>query len=1168
MLRITNISKNFIVLSIFFILVLNILIPIIQADNNIKSSGFSKGISFTNVLPIKKVTLINFDKEGLVDDFAYLSAIPTSIYYDIQNNQIISHPVLFYEDEYDITEEKEKSLNAFQGLKFFMDDWMNYSNGNLDQMTLINKDQKEIPSNWNSENVFSINSNSAYEIASDLALYDWSYSDNAVIAIIDDEFEKSEKEISNITEGILDKADVKRLTITMPQLNQITPQFEDFDVPEGYKYLKSNLWYNCFYIKPKFTTSLGLPPINITIPPGDPNIELFCRYNDEWMQVAATFGWNAVYGMKIEEAASYIYENGPWKLSVTDVPTHEIETDGPTKEKHKDKLFSEVGRYGTFLEALKNIFDTQYNVDISMYPGKVINIPDLTPFGVRNATFKLTWDDPSITLGFSLIGPGGEEVLSVLEDDAEYQEMFLDQLGECLDGENYKISVFVMDDIDRQINFKVEYTMKQGLTEKKANALTSATEGAILASMMNAPLLYIKSTELPRSTKDTLYQLGVEHISIIDIGGSLVSEVKQKIKDIAKIDNYFIDLKPVYDEIRKYTNSNDVVFSTLDPWTYWYVEERMPAGEYPGGLFIGPAAFSAAHHGVPLLLVENHPRLSSSVVWHTEFWKRMEGRSGGVAALPSVAEMYLTGLRTYSFLQDYGFDQEGMESIITIAGKFDIGTPWDRVFTGKAASGRIFGSPVDASYWVSRTIFYPALIFENPGTNPDGNELINGSASKRRFPWWTRLGLNIYEKSSEKTFVYPVLNTYLTYTHRFNERASKYWGWEYKTASGKIPGRSTSNNPIDEDVMLKYGIGGSYFPDFTQSEVIPFYLKKGGYESVFSTNFDAVMSDLNNGVLLWMGSAHGGAGGSGSLDFWNSDNKIIYEENPWRGYEWYLGSTDEPDTLTMENYGLIPMLVGNPTGTGITGIGLFRTSIDIGLAKKPILDILGEIANLPVLRFFIPDWFKDTQDYYDGVIASVVAYKPSSNVKYGYDFDNNLKNIHSVGIVNGCCLLANKYLHLSLIRHGSVFQVLDPWPTSWYTAWSEFFPRNIALGQTAGEAYVEGISHVGILYMNDPEPQWWADSKQNVCFFGDPAIRPLVPGTDYSFNNYWTRDETKPVSYNEHALIDGHMLFGAIDHPNARQELSWFEQYLFIFVIISIIILLVIALSIIGRKKK
>ncbi len=1165
--NIYNMKKVFLVLSIFLMLTVSIVNPVF-ADTSKSNNGFSKGVSFTNVSPVEKVTFIDFDKEGIVDDYAYLSAIPTAIFNDFENNRVISHPVLFYEDEYEISEDKEKSLNAFQGLDYFMQDWMSYSNGQLDQMTLVNRDKNDIPSEWDSKEYLEIESNNPYDIAKEFALNDWSYSDNAVVAVIDDEFEESSVEVSNTAEGTLESAEIKKLTFTVPQLNHITPQFRDFEVPEGYKYLKAHLWYNCFYIKPNFPSGLHLPPINITLPPGDPNIELFCKHNDEWMQVAATFGWNAVYGMMIEETGSYVYENGPWQLGVTDVPTHDITDQGASKEVHRNVGIAQIGRYGSLFEALKNVRDTQYNIDISMYPGKEIKIPDKPPFGVKNATFKLTWDDPSVTLGFSLIGPGGEEVLSAFEENTEYQEMNIGQLGECLEDENYKISVFVMNDIDHKINFEVEYNMKQGLTEKKADSLTSATEGAILASMINAPLIYTESSELSEPTKEVLYKLGVEEITLVDIGGYLNSDTKQKIKDIAKINNHFTELKPIYDKIREYSNSKDIVFSTLDPWTYWYVEERMPAGEYPGGHFIGPAAFSAAHHGTPVLFVENHPKLSSSVVWHTEFWKRMERRSGGVAALPSVAEMYLTGTRTYEFLDEYGFDSEGKETMVTIADKFDIGTPWDRVFTGKAASGRIWGSPVDTSYWVSRTVFYPPLIFENPATNPDGNELIDGSASKRRFPWWGRLGLNVYKKSGEETFKNPVLNSFTTYTHRFNERASKYWGWEYKTASGKIPGSSVSFSEIDQGVMEKYTDSGSYFPDFTQSEVIPFYLDKAGYESVFSTSFDAVMNNLNQGVILWIGSAHGGAGGSGTLDFWKSDSIVSHEKNPWRGYEWYLGSTDEPDTLTMENYGIIPMLFGNPTGKGITGNGVFRTSIDIGLAKKPLMDILGKTASLPIIQYFAPEWLKDTQDYYDGVVGSVLLFQLTSDVHTGYEFDDNLENMHSVGIVNGCCLLANKYLHLSYIRHGSVFQILDPWPTSWYTAWSQFFPRDIALGQTAGEAYVDGISHVGILYINEPEPQWWVDSKQNVCFFGDPGIRPLVPNTEYSSNNYWTAEDIKPIRYNKDISIQGHMPFGAEEHPNAKEPKSLLDEYLVIILVIIIVAILLITIYLKKPKKE
>jgi len=59
-------------------------------------------------------------------------------------------------------------------------------------------------------------------------------------------------------------------------------------------------------------------------------------------------------------------------------------------------------------------------------------------------------------------------------------------------------------------------------------------------------------------------------------------------------------------------------------------------------LFIGPAAYIAAHHGAPVVIVDNHPELSQAVVWHTEFWRKTANDLFRFN-LPSVACMMLTG---------------------------------------------------------------------------------------------------------------------------------------------------------------------------------------------------------------------------------------------------------------------------------------------------------------------------------------------------------------------------------------------------------------------------------------------------------------------------------------------------------------------------------------------
>ncbi|KAA0006812.1 MAG: hypothetical protein FE042_05040, partial [Thermoplasmata archaeon] len=44
--------------------------------------GYKKGVSWAPVVPLKKVTFVNFDENSYLDDYAYLSAIPTAVFYD------------------------------------------------------------------------------------------------------------------------------------------------------------------------------------------------------------------------------------------------------------------------------------------------------------------------------------------------------------------------------------------------------------------------------------------------------------------------------------------------------------------------------------------------------------------------------------------------------------------------------------------------------------------------------------------------------------------------------------------------------------------------------------------------------------------------------------------------------------------------------------------------------------------------------------------------------------------------------------------------------------------------------------------------------------------------------------------------------------------------------
>ena len=1187
------------------------IIPTVFADlEDNYHTGFEKGITWKPFVPLKKTTFIQHDDESLLDDYGYLASIPSSVFYNEETDKIYSSPLIFYEEEYISESLKDRTFDTRQGIDYFMDDWIAYSKGMLDQMTLINVDENTLDTNWDAKKTIQINQDNPFALAQDIAITDWEYSDSAVLAVIQEGYQKPDNKTNGIIEKTLEPGNgVRTEHFEVPQTNEVYPQYHQFTVPEGYKFLKIRSWYPCFYLEAGVPGFEGI--INMSIPAGDRDIQVYCEEDGQWMMAGITSEWNTQSGMDVDKTSVYVYKSGRWSVAITDVPTksddyqqsfsEQVDSIIPTGlevQKHRSISMFSFGRYGRIIDILKNMKQVMYQVDVEMFPGIEFDIPDLPPFGCRNVEIKLNWDNQNIDLGFSLIGPEGEEVLSTREPgvsstcDPSFHgagiplpigsetDMHVNQLGECLPGENYKICVFAMDEMQQSTDITIEYSWEQNFSKEEGAGLASATEGAVLASGLNAPLLYITSDNIPQETYDALYKLGVSDIYIINIDEYASTSLINELNNDFRVKEHYKTYREIYDAIRKISGSNDVIFSTIDPWTSWKVAELKPSDELIGSRSIGPAAYLAAHHGSPVLLIDNHPELSSAVVWHNELWRR---HPDGHSRLPTVSEMYLTGTRIYDFLKDYDFDKEGEETMITLGGQFDIGLPWDRVCVGKAKPGRFFGSPTDLSVWVSKTVFYPMIVFENPGIkNSAGVTMINGSSSKRRFPWRGSLGLKITKPSQEETFKFPVLDTLVCYDIKFNSRASEYWGFEYKCADGTIPGRSQSFEPIDEGVMIDVnGQEGGFFADLSGAEVQPFYIKKGGFDPVFSTNFDSNMYNLNQGVLLWMINTHGSPMNGGSFMFWdvNSENPTgagypaiplsgaKKEDNPWRGYEWWLGSTEEPDTMTMDVHGILPMLMGNPDPLGIRFV---KTGLDWAVAKRPVRDLVGDIASLPIINYFTPDWLQNTQDYYDGVIITVLLGRFGTSWYNGTQVDDALGNIHSAGISSVACLPAGKYLHLTMMRHGSPYQIMDPWATSWYSdVWQNAVPRGIALGETMGEIYMEGIKKVGIQYVRDGSPQWWWDLAENVCLYGDPDLRSWVPSTEYSSNNHWTVEDVQSLSYDAEVgfNVNGHTPFGSDKHPHEKVPGTIFTQYFSVIIALVIIIVLIITAFFINKKR-
>lgn len=975
--------------------------------------GF-EGCSWKKVVPLDRVTLVHYDENSIVDDLAFLSAVPANVFHSSTTDNIFSNPILFYR-----TPVADPIKNSYQGLSYFLNDWAECLGDDIDELDTFNIPSNEVeqildnwPVNANGTGVRAYNNPSIYATAAQIAAQHWTNTDTAVVSLCKPVPEEFEEQFNGTMEGVvpgtfeIDSTHIYNRITAGPS----PPQYNNFTIEHPYKYISAYMTWDGLKGK-------------------DPDLQLY-----DWSlgEVATSENWNPIHGAQ-ENTSSIVYNNGPWSAAVTYMPTQSGSSSQDTRVRN-------------------GVGAVNYDINITLHPGIEIALPE-SPYWCRDVEIILEGNASELNLGLAITGPLGE-CLAINTSGTNNVTIRLNELGEG----TYNITVLKMDNDPLDRRFNISYSWKQNKNKQYGHMVSNAVQGAILGSMLNCPLLYCDNTQIDNETYLAITELGCREIILVDTGNEVSAGLVQDLEDefeqqmtITTISS----LEEAYKSIRDISASTDVVFSTLEPWTCWDVEKK-PLDQEEGGLFIGPAAFAAAHHGTPLILAENHQALSDAKAWHNAFWQEQwEERNS-----PSVGDMVLTGKEIFGELDELGFDSVEPQYILTVADQYDIGPGWDRCLLGKGTPGRITGNPMDAALAISRNIFYPVLIYANPAMEPEGIELVNGSSSRRdEFH-----DIDIYKNEEEEHYNYPVLHSYISYRHRFNERGSRWWGTNYSLTNGMLPYWSPSEREIDRDVNAEYGQEGKYWPDLRMSEVMPFYAQKSGFDSVYSTYFFPSMENLNRGVLLWSLNGHGSARGTGSICFWRGD--VETEPNPWRGYETF-GSTDEPDSIAMRR----------DIGT--------ETHVSTG------------------------------DDDRDGVIISIEEQKHTAKVS-GELMDSFLGNLHSCGFITGACKPGNTFFHLSLQRHGSVFQVINPWTSAWYATYAyQMMMSNIALNYSVGEAFRKGMELVGIMYSQE---KWWWDILENAILFGDPALKLYTP----EFG--WEKPDI--MNGTEKPDIDGHTPFG------------------------------------------
>jgi hypothetical protein len=517
-------SNNKTLSVLLVVLMLGAIAPITATFNNSgqdsKVNDFVPSDLAANQIPLSRVAFVAPDPTSYVDEFAYMAAVPTSIFY-FNDTQFISP--LIYSDGSDSEH-------------WFLDDWSGYlgHNDGITQAVAIGDFSESYLTQLQHETGAKIypriTGDSATSIASLLALNGWSTSTTAVVALLKEEFNTPTLITGSASHTFQNQpSEVSEFggTVTNGAPSSIT-----FTPPT---------WAG--WIEGRFNWTGNEILTHELI---DPNGEVvdYSVYNQIY------FSRQVGYVVTPVPLNFWLPKtiDGTWTMNIS------RDTSGST---------------------------TMVNEVVS-HPGYRQTVT--VPANAKWFNVSLLWDNVATDLNLALVDPNGRLVMwapagSILSNPGrEVVNLPYPMAGD------WTIIAAWMDANEEQNNINLSWEISQIPTDLQAY-MESAANAAVLASLLNCPLLYVLEDEIPTDTDWALNRLGVNDIYLVDPynqQGAGLSGLLGAHGALHNIQNHS-DLTSL---IKSLSGSQDIVVT-------------VPVGD--GSEFFAPAAFSAAAHGSPVL---------------------------------------------------------------------------------------------------------------------------------------------------------------------------------------------------------------------------------------------------------------------------------------------------------------------------------------------------------------------------------------------------------------------------------------------------------------------------------------------------------------------------------------------------------------------------------------
>ena len=408
--------------------------------------------SSSNQVPLRRLTLVSPNSNSYIDDFAYMAAIPSSVF--VHNDTQYISPLIY--------------TSGTDSEGWLLDDWSEYTSldGGLSQVMAIGDYADSTLTGFQYElgaKIYPrIDGATSADIASTIAVSEWRSSDTAVIALARDSF-VTPSPISGSATYTFQNQETQTAEFGGSVTGTAVPTSITFTPPSWAGWLEGRFNWSDSQI---FTHEL-IDPSGIIVDYSVFSQMYFSRHVGYVESPVPLNFWVPVTS------------TGEWTMNIT--------------------------RYypGT----------TSMICEVDYHPGFSQQVT--VPINAKWLNVSMSWDNVATDLNFALIDPTGRLAMwapagSILSNPGHETI----DLPYPMEGD-WTIVVAWDHATTEQNNVNLEWNISQ-LPSNLQAYLESAANAAVIASQMNVPLLYVDVDQVPEATEWALTRLGVDSVILVD----------------------------------------------------------------------------------------------------------------------------------------------------------------------------------------------------------------------------------------------------------------------------------------------------------------------------------------------------------------------------------------------------------------------------------------------------------------------------------------------------------------------------------------------------------------------------------------------------------------------------------------------------------------------------